>query len=81
MNIEVHVPPLKQEVGQFIKPEPKKQSQKESQNESQQESQQESQKPNPKRALTREEADEQRYVTTIRWIVEVVFKSMLISSI
>ena len=73
----MHVPPLKQEIGQFIKPEPKKQSQKESQNESQQESQ----KPNPKRALTREEADEQRYVTTIRWIVEVVFKSMLISSI
>ena len=65
-KIEVHVPPLKQDIGPFMK--------KESQKASQRDSEKESQKFDPKRALTREEADEQRYTTSIRWIVEVLFK-------
>ena len=59
MNIEVHVPPLKQEVGQFLKPGSQKSGSQKS------DSKKESQKADPKRALTREEADEQRFTTTI----------------
>ena len=89
MNIEVHVPPLKQEIGPFVKPESKKESQTKSKKNSQKESdnvsqeasqnvsQKESQKHDPKRALTRQEADDQRFTTAIRWIVEVIFKLTL----
>ena len=89
MGIDVHVPPLKLGVGQFVKPKSQKtdsqktESQKKDSHKTNSqksefeklisESQKlidESQKPDYKRPLTREEADFQRFVTVIRWVVE-----------
>lgn len=56
LNIDVKTPPLKQDTIQ----EATKKSQQKS-----------SQKINSKRPLTRQEADQQRYTTAVRWIIEV----------
>ena len=61
LDIPVYVPPLKQEIGKTQK----------SKSNTAESNPIESQKIDMKRTLTRAEADEQRFTTAIRWIVEV----------
>lgn len=69
MDIPVYVPPLKQEIGKT-----QKSKSKTVESNPVESNPVESQKVDMKRALTRAEADEQRFTTAIRWIVEVKSK-------